>query len=273
MKMIPKFNLHTHTTFCDGANSTEEMVKAAIELGCEGIGFSGHSYIPGETCWTMTEEGTRDYVADVLRVREKYGDKIEILLGIEYDVLSNIDTSVFDYVIGSVHFVSGKKGSIPVDLYKNELERAIAESFGGDVYAFCEDYYNHLSRVDEKTGCDIVGHFDLVMKFNEHGELFDVNNKRYRDMAFSCLDTLAKKDLIFEINTGAISRGYRTLPYPYDFILKRMAEIGAKITLTTDCHSARDILCFYDEAVEYAKSCGVKELYFPKDGEFAPYNI
>ena len=271
--MTPKFNLHTHTTFCDGANSAEEMVKSAIALGCEGIGFSGHSYIPGETCWTMTEEGTREYVREILRVREKYGDKIEILLGIEYDVLSNIDTSVFDYVIGSVHFVSGKKCSIPVDLYKDELSRAIDENFGGDVYDFCEDYYNQLSRVDEKTNCDIVGHFDLVMKFNENGELFDVNDKRYKDMAFACLEKLSKKDLIFEINTGAISRGYRTLPYPYDFILRRMAEIGAKITLTTDCHSAKDILCFYDEAIEYARNCGVRELYFPKDGTFVPYSI
>ena len=98
--MIPRFNLHTHTTFCDGKNSAEEMVKAAIELGCEGIGFSGHSYIPGEDYWTMTEKGTGEYISEILRMKEKYSDKIEILLGIEYDILSNIDTSVFDYVIG-----------------------------------------------------------------------------------------------------------------------------------------------------------------------------
>ena len=271
--MIPKFNLHTHTNFCDGKNSAEEMVKAAIELGCEGIGFSGHSYIPGEDYWTMTEKGTGEYVSEILRMKEKYGDKIEILLGIEYDVLSNIDTSIFDYVIGSVHFVSGKNCIIPVDLYREELQDAIDRNFGGDVYAFCEDYYNKLSEVDKKTSCDIVGHFDLVMKFNENGELFDVHNKRYKEMAFACLEKLAKKDLIFEINTGAISRGYRSEPYPSEFILRRMAELSAKITVTTDCHSAKDILCQYDEAVEYAKNCGVRELYYPKNGEFVPYLI
>ena len=271
--MIPRFNLHTHTTFCDGANSAEEMVRSAIALGCEGIGFSGHSYIPGETSWTMTERGTEEYVKEILRLKEKYGKRIQILLGIEYDILSNIDTQIFDYVIGSVHFVTGKKHSIPVDLHKDELSRAIDENFDGDVYAFCENYYNNLLGVYEKTKCDIVGHFDLVMKFNEKGELFDVNDKRYSEMAFACLEELVKKDLIFEINTGAISRGYRSLPYPYDFILKRMAELNAKITLTTDCHSARDILCFYDESVEYAKECGVHQLYFPKCGEFVPYNI
>ena len=271
--MIPKFNLHTHTNFCDGKNSAEEMVEAAISLGCEGIGFSGHSFIEGEDYWTMTQKGVYDYVREIGRIKEKYKDKIEVLLGIEYDVLSDVDISLFDYVIGSVHFVSGKDGIIPVDLYKDELKNAIDRNFDGDVYSFCEDYYNKLSTVYEKTNCDIVGHFDLVMKFNENGELFDVNNKRYKEMAFACLDTLVKKDLIFEINTGAISRGYRTKPYPYDYILRRMVELGAKITLTTDCHSTGAILCFYDEAVEYARSCGVRELYFPKNGSFVPYKI
>ena len=28
-------NLHTHTTFCDGKNTPEEMVQAAISLGME----------------------------------------------------------------------------------------------------------------------------------------------------------------------------------------------------------------------------------------------
>ena len=82
--MIPKVSIHTHSSFCDGRNTVEEMVVSAIEQGFEVIGFSGHSYIPGEDYWTMKEKGTDDYKAEVKRVREKYGDKIEILLGLEY---------------------------------------------------------------------------------------------------------------------------------------------------------------------------------------------
>lgn len=36
-------NLHTHTTFCDGTNTAEEMIQAARELGMDSLGFSGHS--------------------------------------------------------------------------------------------------------------------------------------------------------------------------------------------------------------------------------------
>ena len=52
-----------------------------------------------------------------------------------------------------------------------------------------------------------------------------------------------------------------------------MAEMGCKMTLTTDAHNADSLLCAYDSAVEYARECGVRELYFPKNKEFVPYKI
>ena len=44
-----KANFHTHTTYCDGKNTPEEMVQAAIALGMTAIGFSGHSHSVTET--------------------------------------------------------------------------------------------------------------------------------------------------------------------------------------------------------------------------------
>ncbi len=35
-------NYHTHTTYCDGKNTPEEIVLCAIEKGFTSIGFSGH---------------------------------------------------------------------------------------------------------------------------------------------------------------------------------------------------------------------------------------
>ena len=42
-------NAHTHTTFCDGKNSVEEMTLAAIERGFVALGFSMHGWTPYET--------------------------------------------------------------------------------------------------------------------------------------------------------------------------------------------------------------------------------
>ena len=37
-------NLHTHSTFCDGRNTPEQVVTAAIEQGFDSVGFSSHGY-------------------------------------------------------------------------------------------------------------------------------------------------------------------------------------------------------------------------------------
>ena len=36
-------DIHVHTTYCDGKNSAEETVLAALEKNFVSIGFSGHS--------------------------------------------------------------------------------------------------------------------------------------------------------------------------------------------------------------------------------------
>ena len=125
--MIPRFNLHTHTSLCDGNNTAEEMVLAAIELGCDGIGFSGHSTIKSALDWTMSESREQQYIETVSSLKEKYKDRIEILLGIEYDVLSDIDASPYDYVIGSVHH--SVIGNIPIDLAAEDLKKNVDELF------------------------------------------------------------------------------------------------------------------------------------------------
>ena len=86
--MIPKSNLHTHTRFCDGKDSAEEVVLAAIAAGMETVGFSGHSGLPFSTSWTMKQERTREYQKEILRLKDAYRDRIHILLGIEQDYLT-----------------------------------------------------------------------------------------------------------------------------------------------------------------------------------------
>ena len=50
-------NYHTHTVYCDGRDTPEELVLEALRLGCPELGFSEHSWLPGED-WTMDPEET-----------------------------------------------------------------------------------------------------------------------------------------------------------------------------------------------------------------------
>ena len=242
--MIPLADYHVHTTFCDGKNTPEEMVRAAIEKGMTAIGFSGHSPLRqlGEG-WCMTEESAAQYRAEITRLKEKYADRIEILCGVEQDFCSETPTEGYDYVIGSVHILNFGDAWAPVD-FTARSQLAAAERFcGGDMYALCEAYYQTVAEVVNKTNCDIIGHFDLVSKFNEGNRLFDEHHPRYTAAWQAAADKLLQSGKPFEINTGAISRGYRSVPYPAPEIQDYLAAHGAKFILSGDAHSA-DTLCF-----------------------------
>ena len=81
--MIKKQNLHTHSSYCDGKDTPEQMVLAAIEKGFDGIGFSGHSYMYYSNYVQMTPEKTEKYRAEIARLKEKYREKIDVFCGLE----------------------------------------------------------------------------------------------------------------------------------------------------------------------------------------------
>ncbi|MBQ7897424.1 MAG: histidinol-phosphatase [Clostridia bacterium] len=249
---------HTHASFCHGANTAEEMVKKALSLGCPEIGFSCHSYMDVENDWCMTRDGTLKYKAEIERLKKEYSDRIKVYLGIEQDYFSPAFPEGYDYVIGSVHFVSKNGVLIPLDISAGDLKKAINELYDGDALALAEDYYETVSDVYNKTGCNIVGHIDLITKFEEKEKIFDTSSERYRRAALTAVDALMKKPVVFEINTGAISRGYRTSPYPEDFILDYIGEREGTFVISPDAHSTDTLLFGMKEAQELIKAKGYR---------------
>lgn len=234
-------DLHVHTIFSDGKNTPEEMVLAAIDKGMTKIGFSDHSYTSYDESYCMSREGTQVYRKVVESLKEKYRDQIEILCGIEQDFYSDFPPEGYDYVIGSVHAVRVERGYFSVDESPEVLQAAAERYFGGDWYALAEHYYQTVAQVVERTGADIIGHFDLVTKFNEGGKLFDENHPRYVAAWQEAADRLLKTGKPFEINTGAMSRGYRTQPYPAGQIIHYIRKNGGSFILSSDAHAAENL--------------------------------
>ena len=253
-------NLHTHTSFCDGKNSPEEMVHAAIRLGMDSLGFSGHAPcpVPGDDAG-MKPEDVPAYRAKILRLREQYAGRLEIFLGLEQDYFLFPNQEPWDYIIGSVHYVEKDCRQLPVDYLPEDFSRNVIQFYGGDYYAFAEDYYRMVGDIAERTGCQIVGHFDLVTKFNEGDKLFDTGHPRYVNAAMEALERLRARNVIFEINTGAMSRGYRTEPYPSPALLRAMFDMGIPICVNSDSHSAGTLLYAFPQAIELAWNCGYRE--------------
>lgn len=243
--MIRK-DYHVHTTFSDGKYSAEEMVKAAIGLGMTEIGFSDHSHLSMDVDWTMKREDYDSYRREIRRLKENYADKISILCGIERDIDSDDRNEKFDYVIGSVHMLQKNGVWIGVDSSPANVSKTIEELYAGDPYAYCEDYYGRLEQLGDVRP-DIIGHFDLVAKFNEGGVMFDESHPRYVVARNRALDALLKLDKPFEINSGAISRGYRTSPYPSASAIDYIRARGGRFILSSDSHRTDTLLFRFDE--------------------------
>ena len=66
----------------------------------------------------------------------------------------------------------------------------------------------------------ILGHFDLVRYNNAALHLYDEDSSEYQVMALDALRDLVETNVLLEVNTGGVARGYMTKPYPSAFLLK-----------------------------------------------------
>lgn len=232
-------DFHTHTTFSDGDNTPEEMVLAAIGKGMTAIGFSDHSYTFFDESYCLLLAKYGDYQREIHRLSEKYRGKIQIFCGIEQDFYSVAPVEGFDYVIGSVHYLRVGNEYIPVDETPEILVEAAEKHFGGDMLSLAECYF---ATVAELKNMDLIGHFDLIRKFNRDGRLFSESDPRYIAAAQQAADALLQTGKPFEVNTGAVCKGYLDTPYPSREILSYIASRGGKFVLSSDCHRISSLM-------------------------------
>ena len=249
-------NIHTHTTFSDGKNSPEEMIQKAFSLGFSSIGISDHSETAFDSSYCMASSDYRKYQKHVFELKEKYGEKIDVFCGIEQDSYSPADCEGFDYVIGSVHYILYKGEHLPVDASLQKQIDAIEYHFGGEKLEYARRYYDILAENVLRNDFEVLGHFDLLNKFG----LFSDSSDEYRTVALEALDVALSKVPYIEMNTGAISRGYKAV-YPDDFFLRYILEKGGKIVLNGDSHSAAALDCHFDESVAALKEIGFSSLW------------
>ncbi len=256
-------NLHCHTRFDDGADSPEAMVLAAEAAGLRSLGVSLHCPIPGEEDWCCSEENEPAFIEEMHRLREAYAGRIDVWCGLEYDLdAARRSAPPYDYIIGSCHLMDGF--SLDYDIAG---ARALIEHYGGADRA-AERYFERLCAFEGFEEIDIVGHFDLPTKFNERVPLYDCASPAFRDAAFAAMERLSRAGKIFEINSGAMSRGWRSSPYPSEELLQHLKSIGGRICISSDAHSAGAITCAFDLCEELARSCGFRELWVFGAGGF-----
>lgn len=265
-----KSNFHTHSTFSDGKNTPEEIVLSAIEKDFSAIGFSDHGYTPYDKRYCMTDE--EGYRKEIRRLQEKYKDKIQIYLGIEEDSRALVDRTKYDYMIGSCHYVSVKDNVYPLDSNYDYFTKALA-FFNGDALALAEQYYQHFCEYIELRKPDVIGHFDLMTKFDENEQNRFLNNTAYWQLAEKYVEKASQSGCIFEVNTGLMARGYRTSPCPHERLLGILCKLGGKVVLSSDSHSVETLDSQFSQMKTLLKNIGFSHTYALCDGVWKPYAL
>lgn len=249
------YNFHTHTQFCDGRNTVEEMARAAADAGILHLGFTPHSPIPIESPCNMAESDLPAYFSEIARMKNELEGRINIYTGLEKDYLgsefkeaeSKFGDLKFDYTIGSVHFIPAPGGE-PVDIdgrfenFKVKMEH----HFDNDIRYVVETFYSQSHAMLADGGFDILGHFDKIAQNASYFRPGIENETWYRTLIDDYIDDIIARDFIVEINTKAREQHGRF--FPHERYWKRLADAGLTLIVNSDAHYVDRIVASRDEA-------------------------
>ena len=215
---------------------------------------------------------TEGYIAEVGRVKEAFRGRLEIYLGCEEDAFSLVDRGKYEYLVGSSHyyFLDGKY--LPIDSSYDYFSACYA-AFSGNTREMARVYYENFVSYIQKRRPDIIGHFDLITKFDEYAAPVFLSDPEYRKNAEFYLREAARAHCLFEVNTGAITRGYRVTPYPHEDLLRVLRECDEGIILSSDSHAIETLDGCFEETRKYLIDLGFRHAYTLEGGEFVRYAL
>jgi len=202
-----KGDLHLHSNYLikspshgPGADSIEDMVKKAKELGYEYVGISDHP--PGFTA--VSKEEIINWVQMRTKFIQKLGlgtKSIRVLNGLEIDILGNGELSVpdealktLDYCIAGIH--SGHRGS------KDEITKRLLSALTNPNVDIISHPTNRLLNERESSEAD----WETIFKY------------------------CAKNKKLLEINACPNRMDLR------DDLVRSALQIGVKFIINTDAH-------------------------------------
>lgn len=254
---------HTHHARCGHAVGTlEQYVIRGIEIGLSEIGLSDHmpllhvnpdTYYPGIA---MTLDELPRYVEEALALKEKYRGQIDVKVGLEGDYIEGWEEKIekivqgypWDYVIGSVHFL----GEWDISDY-----RQVHNWEGQDVFAVYERYYKAIGQAAKTGFYDIIGHLDVIKRFNYSPG--SSREEETRGLEQAALSAIAEAGIAMELNASGLSKPCAEM-FPSQRILESAIKLGIPLTVGSDAHDPLKLSEHLDVARATLYELGVREL-------------
>ena len=269
-----KCSFHNHTGYSDGYGTPEEMIKKAVGADFTHYAFTDHIYCPYDSSWTLSPDTFDIYTDHIARIKDEYGDKMLILTGIEADWYRGTGTEgtgfeelseKLDFVVGSVHFLNPGSGVFIIDGSEKEFEVCLRDGFGGNIRNLVTYYYESYMEMAEGLRPDLMAHPDIIRKNNISG-FFDETESWYTDLIGRCAKTLAKYNLVTEVNGGGNYRYRNNVIYPSEPFMKFLKDENVRITIGLDAHSTDMLTDYYDFSAEYLLANGYSSFCYFEGG-------
>lgn len=238
-----RYNLHSHTQFCDGHAPMAEMVEGALASGLKFYGFTPHSPLPIASPCNMAAANVEAYKAEAQRLRELHDGRIRLYTGMEVDYLGpqwgpaspEVQAYGLDYIIGSVHFVPSQDGTpADTDGPAERFQEYVRTVFGGDLRYVVDTFFAQTQAMIQAGGLDIVGHFDKIA-LNASSMQPDIESEPWfaRHIA-DTIDCMAAAGVTAEINTKARTRHGRF--FPHTRLWQQLRRAGVPVVVNSDAH-------------------------------------
>ena len=245
---------HIHTPLCGHAvGSPRDYILAAQKAELKEIGFSDHNPMPTQfDDWRMAPDQLPQYVEMIEEARREFSP-YTVRLGLECDFIPGYEEHVrnlataadWDYLIGSVHYVTpGWDIDNPKHL-KRWSEQPVEEVWTA--------YFNAYTKMVESCLFDFLAHPDLVKKFGyrPEGDL----SRFYREM----LDVTAEAGVTLEVNTAGLRKDVHEI-YPSRAFLAAAHARHIPIVINSDAHTPKEVAYEFDLAYTLAREVGYTEV-------------
>jgi histidinol-phosphatase (PHP family) len=263
-------DIHIHAQFSfDSSELAENYIERAKQLNIPVIGFSEHyDYDAVLDGADIKLADIPAYINNVQRLKGMYSSP-QILSGIEFGYskaaasrYKQIESSYpFDYIINSVHTVSGRGDSYYPEFFRgSSIRQAYLEYFNAVLQSIKVDY-----------DYQIIGHIGYVSRYAK-GENTKIKLCDYSEIYDEILKEIIARDKCLEINTSSGDAGSDFLP-DKDVIERYLALGGKKLSFASDAHRADDYLRKVIIVKDYLTSIGVSKLCYYKNRNCVFYDI
>lgn len=238
------------------AANAERYREVAEERGICELGVSEHIYRFQQALEVWQHPLWREFAHDDLEdycgfVREhtdlRLGIEADFVPGSEDRMANLLQARDFDYVVGSVHFLSDRA---------LDMEEWGVWTGGRSAEEIWRRYFLTLGEAARSGLFDILAHPDLVKVWGSQRPLPAGDLRRYYEFA---LDGIAESGIAVEVSTAGLRKPAGEL-YPAPAFLEMCLEAGAPVALSSDAHRPQDIGADYDQALELLERLGVGEL-------------